>query len=131
MKERGSWALWDDGARRHVWLTCQIVVAVVAWHDALPKQGIRREGVRLSNAFHRALDAVVSRAPLVSTLGVLGAVVALSMDTADPGLRERLIGDGSSFRQNLLVSGLSTAAFGALSWVYRGLRDWRTRRRRR
>ncbi|WP_026928533.1 prenyltransferase/squalene oxidase repeat-containing protein [Glycomyces tenuis] len=124
----GSWALWDDNARRHVWLTCQIVVALVAWHDGLPKQGIHRKGLR--NALHRGLDALLNRAPLISALGVLGTVTALSIDTADPAFRERLIGDGTSFRQNLLTSGLTTAAVGAVSWFCRGLRDWRSRRGR-
>lgn len=130
-ESRGSWALWDDGAQRHVWLTCQIVVALAAWHKGLPKRGIRREGMRLTTAFHRTLEAVVNRAPLVSTLGVIGAVVALSIDTGDSGLQERLIGDGTAFRRSLLSSGLTAAALGALSWIYRGLRDRRARRRRR
>lgn len=126
---RGSWALSDDGAHRHVWLTGQIVVAIAAWRCALPPQGLRREGVRLTNWLLTVVDLVVGRAPLISMLGVLGAVVALTIDTADSGLRDRLVGNGVTFRQSLLTSGLATAMIGAISWVYRGARNWRSRRR--
>jgi len=127
---RGSWALWDDGAHRHTWLTGQIVVAIAAWRGALPPAGLRREGMRLTNGLLTVFDFVVSRAPLISTLGVLGAVVALTIDTADTGLRDQLVGNGVTFRQSLLTSGLATAMIGAISWVYRGGRNWRSRRRR-
>jgi hypothetical protein len=126
---RGSWALWDDGAHRHVWLTGQVVVAIAAWRGALPPRGLRREGMRLTNWLLSVVDFLVNRAPLISTLGVIGAVVALTIDTSDAGLRDRLVGDGVTFRQSLLTSGLGTAMLGAISWVFRGARNWRARAR--
>ncbi|MEU6861214.1 prenyltransferase/squalene oxidase repeat-containing protein [Glycomyces sp. NPDC046736] len=127
---RGSWALSYDGAHRHVWLTGQIVVAIAAWRSALPRQGVQREGMRLRNALLTVVDVIVARASLISMLGVLGAVVALTIDSTDSGLRDRLVGDGVTFRQSLLTSGLATAMIGAISWVYRGVRNWQSRRRR-
>lgn len=128
--DKGSWALWDDGAQRHVWLTAQIVVAVAAWRHALPPRGLRQEGMRLKTFLLTIVDFLLNRAPLISTLGVISAVVALTIDSADPGLGSRLVGDGVTFRQSLLTSGLSAALIGAVSWVYRGARNWRARRRK-
>jgi len=128
--DNGSWALWDDGAQRHVWLTAQIVVAVVAWREALPSRGLRQDGVRLRTFLLTIVDFLLNRAPLISTLGVIGAVLALSIDTDEAGLRDRLVGDGVTFRQSLLTSGLGAALLGAISWVFRGARNWRSRRRK-
>ncbi|MEU6249724.1 prenyltransferase/squalene oxidase repeat-containing protein [Glycomyces sp. NPDC047010] len=127
--DRGSWKLYDDGAQRHVWLTGQIIVALAAWRNALPPEGFHRDGVRLTTWLLTAFDFLVSRAPLISTLGVLGAVVALTIGNTETGLRYQIFGDGVTFRQSLLTSGLGTAMLGALTWLYRGTKTWRTRRR--
>jgi len=126
---RGSWALWDDGAHRHVWLTGQIIIAIAAWRSALPPRGVRLERMRLTNWLLTVVDVFVGRAPLISMLGVLSAVVALTIDTADTELRDQLVGNGVTFRQSLLTSGLATAMLGAVSWIYRGARNWRASRR--
>jgi hypothetical protein len=127
---RGSWTISDDHAHRHVWLTGQTMVAIAAWRCALPPRGVRLERMRLTTWLLTCVDFIVARAPLISMLGVLGAVVALTIDTADAGMRDRLVGDSVTFRQSLLTSGLGAAMLGAVTWVYRVARDWRAGRRR-
>ncbi|WP_460498934.1 hypothetical protein [Glycomyces tarimensis] len=128
---RGSWVLWDDGAQRHVWLTGQIVAALGAWRAGLPRKGIRRGGMRATNALLRVVDFALDRAPWILVIGLLVAVVALSSDSSETGIANWLVGDSAAFRQKLLTSGLTAAVIGAVSWVSSGIRNWWSNRKRR